>query len=337
MTPDRLASHQRLALDFVHGGRQRGTVEQGVKRTLSGFLERLLGHASFRLYQLVRRWQRQRLFEAFSVAKRAPLPRWYALTEWLVRASVHPALMALINPRLNCHAVIALTDFFQLRRTLAVRCAEAEGSAVYWTLVVYDARFQIVEQLGNTCGRRRGPASKLQEINLPPGRYMLGLRYYEAPQRVVFPEVWTDGQPLISAQLCCEEARRYEHYLSRQRDGSSLSQLLLQYHAYAFLKHREHYDESWLCSRYLPAGNPEMGVLFGVLEKGQLLRIAPSRRAGGETYVTIYDRASRALRWEQVREPLELPILAAGTYLIRYVSRAGSFIPADLEVEVTSG
>lgn len=287
----------------------------------------LASAASLHMFRRHRRRNRGRIARAF--APRTGVSGWLGLSEWLALDPDHVDVMMMIGPRWNCHAVIGVTGFIDVRGALTIDAGQAEASARHWTVVVYDAAFRTVAHVG-TAGTDRGRARRIH-LDLKPGKYLLGLRYYGVTPEARYPEVQVDGVPVLPHRSVGDEPRRYQTFLRELRRDTTRRYTLLHYHAYGLLRSA---PGPRARAAYLPVGNPETGFAFGAAPAGSTIHVEPSREEDGESYLAVYDRGSRPLHWARVDRPIYVQVDVPATYLVRHVSPRGGHLPEDLRVEV---
>jgi len=241
---------------------------------------------------------------------------WRALGPELLEERFATFEMATLGPRWNPHATIGVAGPFHLRGRLgdqgggeeigiSVDLEALRRSADEWTLVVY--RFPGYQTVGAVAsGRERGGTRAY--VDLAPGRYVLGLRYYGVDEDGVFPEVWTssaDRAERIPERPVPPDLDTLYHRLT-ERGG--LLYRALAYHALQLLRYRRWLPRRLVERVLLPVGNPETRFVYGALAPGEILHVTPELVVGGDPeavrgrdlYLTLYGPDSLPRQWCRV-------------------------------------
>jgi hypothetical protein len=229
--------------------------------------------------------------------------------------------------RWNTHAIVGVAGPLAAERRLSVRAATAWSSAASWTIVVN--RFpdhRQVAAVGSRDGRRD---EEWRSLDVPPGSYLLVLRYYGWGSRVELPEVRVDDAPRVAAREVPGETNAF---YQRLPERSHPFYKCLHFYVYAMLRYARLLPRSWVERELLPLGNPETRFYYGCVDPGQAVSIEvdeeSTRRAN--VYYTLYDLQSFPLEWCQVSAPRHRgsPAPGRGFYLVRVqpldLSPAGS-------------
>jgi hypothetical protein len=140
------------------------------------------------------------------------------------------------------------------------------------------------------------------QLKLPPGKYGLGLRYYQWNDNAKLPAIRVDGADIATAAPVPEDVNGFYRDL---RKRSNLYYLALHYYVFVLLRYRRWFPESFVQQEFLPMGNPETEFYFEALRKGERLqlRVAPEALERWDVLLTLYDRGSFPTHWEQVTQP----------------------------------
>jgi hypothetical protein len=249
--------------------------------------------------------------------------QWQVFSEeFLSRPLVLPVIMV-EGPRWNTHALIAQTGPFRVGREIRIHLPLANRPAKSWTIVVY--RFPGQRTVAAVGSPDVSSDEPWLTIPLTPGRYILVLRYYQWSDDVRLPEVWVDGSQAVDAAPIPPDANEFYCRLAARR---SLFYRLLHDYVYVMLRYKDRLPRRWVEKEFLPVGNPETQFLYGALPRGKRLRIEvpPWVHANCDVYLTLYDRASFPVVWNEVAElEYETPrVVQDSMFLLRILSRTAT-------------
>ncbi len=281
--------------------------------------------ASFALYHLTGLITRA----ARSVAARRRPERarsWRALGPELLDDPLGVVEMATLGPRWNPHATIGVAGPFPVRARLSIDLEILRRAAPDWTLVVYRfPRYRTVAAVASG----RCPEGPRAEVDLPAGRYALGLRYYRPAQGAEFPGVRIDpdgsGERRVAPRPAPENVAELYRRLARQDgDGGRGHRPLhraLAYHALVLLRFRHRLPPRLVERILLPVGNPETRFEYGLLEPGETVEVTPPPGAVRDTdpYLTVYGPDSLPRQWCRVPPTgfRTRPLAAPGFFVLR--------------------
>lgn len=255
---------------------------------------------------------------------------WIVLSkdDMLARPAVLPLIMT-TAPRWNTHAILATLSPVRVHEFIEIDAASANRSAGYWTIVVctYTGR-ETVTSVGSLSDAT--PDGKIR-VDLKPGLYWLGLRYYEWRTVVELPAVSADAVRVAPTQSIPAGANDFYRDLANRSSGFYLA---LHFYVYVLLRHRSLFPEKFVKREFLPMGNPETQFFWGALRKGEELRgrIAPQALANWNLLLTIYSRASFPIQSERlIASEFAVPASVHCTYLLRVnrKTRQDEVFPGD--------
>lgn len=269
------------------------------------------------LRQAVKLKQRQ-------TARSGPLPAWQGYGEILQQQPLFFHYIMFQAPRWNCHAVIGVLNGLRIQRQLHLHLTTANQAAAAWTIVVY-AQNPNPHTIA-TIEPGQETADGWLHLDLPPGHYHLGARYYGWREHAHWPEVRTDDTGTIPARAIGEEPRRYTHYLQTLQGQPSWFYSAVHHHLFAALTH--HPTAPAVLDRWvLPVGNPATVFHYGILPANNALQIRqePTEPATALVFLTLLNRASLPLYWCEVQTPLfQSPVVTEpALYLVRIQTLAG--------------
>jgi len=225
----------------------------------------------------------------------------------------------LYAPRWNTHAVIAVSNV-AVKHELKICTETAKKSAHPWSIVITDESKNciVLGSFGNDCNFPITEQDGWQTISLPPGRYNLGLRYYNVLDGAMLPKVVLDGErELASRQVLKTTNDFYKHLAERGTFGYKM----MHFYVYVMLRLRFFFPDKFIRDEYLPVGNPETYFLYGALYAGERLKVTadPGLFETHNVYFNVYDRASLPVHWGQIgdTETLTPSVIKKGYYLIR--------------------
>src|SRR5262249_5270755 len=144
------------------------------------------------------------------------------------------------------------------------------------------------------------PAGRAR-LHLDPGRYQLGLRYYDWRHDAELPSVSADGRDIANCVPVPSEVNEFYRTIGRH---ANLYYKALHYYAFILLGYRRWFPASFVEREFLPMGNPETEFYFAALRQSERLqlKIAPEALEGWDVLLTLYDKASFPTHWEQVTQ-----------------------------------
>lgn len=235
-----------------------------------------------------------------------------------------PVIMT-TGPRWNTHAVIGTIGPFRVSQSLELDLHRIQQSAQSWVAVVYAfPSFETVQSLDSHRFRQAvSEAEPWVTLDLPPGRYTLGVRYYDRAETITYPSVRLDGDRLLQPFLADPQTNDfYDQLKDYPHKGFYLA---LHYYSYILLKYRHHLSSAWVQREYLPVGAPDTQFFYGGLNRGQTLavQLEPLALEQFDFYLTLYDWSSFPMGWQRITSP-DYRIVAPqnGSYAFRVRPKA---------------
>src|SRR5215510_3635692 len=219
-----------------------------------------LACASFTLFHTVK-WMLHRLRRARD--RQQDALDWHTLSEVLGQPLTLPYIMV-TGPRWNPHALISRVGPFQVQNSLRIKVDTAHRAAQMWTLVINRASDLRTIALIDSSDVARD--AMWYEQNLPPGKFLAVLRYYEWSATPRLPEIAIDNMRRIPERSVSPHENDYFSGL-RNKDG--IFYACLHYYVLEMLRLRQYLPASFLRREYLPVGNPETAFYYGDLRRGQ--------------------------------------------------------------------
>ena len=285
-----------------------------------------LGVSSLLFYRLNRAVLR-RLYQRDLASHPARAKSWRPLSTKMFSQTGALACMMTTGPRWNPHAVIAAAGPIDVQSILRLDVACANASAGEWTVVVHSFPDH---RLAGSIGRGHPTG----QLDLPPGQYILFLRYYHCGIKPRLPAISADGQTMVAEDEIPPGINSFYDTLAAR---SSWYYRALHYYVFPVLKYRSWLPERWVAHEFLPVGNPESQFTFGCVLQGEELEIFCHDRclSSFHVYLTLYNRASFPTLWQEITaSESRICSPANGFYLTRQHLRAGkSFGDGWIEVK----
>lgn len=241
---------------------------------------------------------------------------WQPLSTETLKSPITVPFWMTFGPRLNTHAIIAPVGPFDVKETVEFNVEAAEQSAKSWTMVVY--RFPDYKTVLRIGSGGNSLQEKWESISLEPGKYMLGLRYYQWPDQVKFPDVKVDGQHLIQSKIISGDVNTFYRDLRTRENWFYFS---LHFYIFPLLRLRKWLPESFVKKEFLPVGDPALTYYYGCFKSGEQITVTlnPDLLKHYDVYVTLYDRASFVISFHQIDETNAVisPTEVDGFYLFR--------------------
>lgn len=220
-------------------------------------------------------------------------------------------------PRWNTHAIIGTLGPIQVQKTLTLNLATIRQSAPSWVGCLYSfPSYQTVASFDSSDYENQ--TSNELNLELSPGKYTVGLRYYNYSGQITYPEVIVDNNTTIASQPISADTNDFYRHLSKRQN---LFYLGLHYYIFTLFKLRHWFPESFVKNEFLPVGATDTEFFYGCLNQDQQLQLDLDSEIIAQNYIylTIYNRASFPISWCQVKEAKTLtePMPNHGYYLIR--------------------
>lgn len=240
------------------------------------------------------------LFTVYLALNRSKAKQWRVLSEKMINAPLILPVMMTKGPRWNTHAIIGTLGPFKVEQAIAINTSTANRSARSWIAVVYS--FPGYKTVTSLESEKVDPSASWHEIELPPGKYSLGVRYYNRAEKIDYPEIKVDDRLFVEAYNVPNDINRYYNNLISKKSWFYSS---LHYYIYAILKLRQYLPESFVRHEYLPMGAPNTYFAYNYLDDGQTLTVETEKVIieQFDLYFTLYDRSSLPLTWNVITEP----------------------------------
>lgn len=238
-----------------------------------------------------------------------------------------PVLMT-TGPRWNTHAVIGTLGPFRVAQSLELDLSQIQRSARSWVAVVYAfPSYETIQSLDSHALQTAiAPAAEpWVSIDIPPGRYTLGVRYYDCAEAIAYPSVRLDGTRVLPSLPADPNTNQFYHQLKAYPHKGLYR--AMHYYSYILLKYRRYLSEAWVRREYLPVGAPDTQFFYGGLDRGQtlVLTVAPNLLDQFDFYVTLYDWSSFPVVWQRLQAShSEIAMPENGSYACRVRPKAST-------------
>ena len=236
------------------------------------------------------------LFTVYLAVNKEKASQWRFFSEKMIAAPLILPVLMTKGPRWNTHAVIGTLGPFKVEKEFSLDVESANNSAGSWIAVVYS--FPLYETI-TSLESEKIEADKWYTVKLKPGKYTLGIRYYNRSDNLQLPAIKVDGEDFVAPQPMPTDVNEFYHQLIEKKNWFYTS---LHYYIYTILRLRGTLPESFIRNEYLPVGAPDTFFAYNYLQQGQKLQLdfATEIVSNCNIYFTLYDRSSLPLSWEQI-------------------------------------
>lgn len=252
-----------------------------------------LAFLSFLFYKMVK-FAVGNLFTVYLALNKNKARQWRVLSEKMINAPLILPVMMTKGPRWNTHAIIGTLGPFRVEKEIAINTKTARESARSWIAVVYSfPQYNTVTSLESS---QLESTKSWETIELPAGKYSLGVRYYNRGDIINYPAIKIDDQPFVESYNVPQDINSYYNDLINYKNWFYSS---LHYYIYTILKLHKYLPESFIRNEFLPMGAPATHFAYNYLDPNQTLQIAtaPEIIEQFDIYFTLYDRSSLPLTW----------------------------------------
>jgi len=240
------------------------------------------------------------LFTVYLAIDTKKASQWRVLSQKTINAPLVLPVLMTKGPRWNTHATIGTLGPFKVHETIEIDIATANKSSRAWIAVVYS--FPGYKTITSIESEQINPEQSWHTIKLSPGKYSLGVRYYNRSETINYPAVKVDQEIYVDIFNIPSNINDYYHNLIEAKNWFYSS---LHYYIFTILKLRNYLPESFVRREYLPVGAPATHFAYNYLESQQALEIetVPEIIQQFDIYFTLYDRSSLPLSWCMITEP----------------------------------
>ncbi|VEP17664.1 conserved hypothetical protein [Hyella patelloides LEGE 07179] len=237
------------------------------------------------------------LFTVYLAVNKTKASQWRFFSEKMIAAPLILPVLMTKGPRWNTHAVIGTLGPFKVEQEFALDIESANNSAGSWIAVVYS--FPTYKTITSLESNKIACDNKWYSVKLKPGKYTLGVRYYNRSENLQLPAIKVDGNDFVAPQVMPSDVNNFYYDLIKAKNWFYFS---LHYYIFTILKLRGILPESFIRGEYLPVGAPDTFFAYNYLEKQQQLQLDIDAEIVNNCniYFTLYDRSSLPLIWEQI-------------------------------------
>lgn len=238
------------------------------------------------------------IFTVYLAVNKEKASQWRFFSQKMISAPLILPVLMTKGPRWNTHAVIGTLGPFKVEQEFALDLDSANNSAASWIAVVYS--FPSYKTITSLESNKISAQEKWHSVSLKPGKYTLGIRYYNRAGKLQLPAIKVDGENFVDSQIMPSDVNSFYQDLINSKNWFYSS---LHYYIFTILKLRNILPESFIRGEYLPVGAPDTFFAYNYLDKQQQLElnIEPEIVDRCNIYFTLYDRSSLPLSWEQIK------------------------------------
>ena len=237
------------------------------------------------------------LFTVYLAINKEKASQWRFFSAKMIAAPLILPVLMTKGPRWNTHAAIGTLGPFKVTQEVALDLESANSSAGSWIAVLYS--FPTYKTITSLESGKINCNDKWYAVKLKPGKYTLGIRYYNRSGNLQLPAIKVDGNSFVDPQVMPSDVNNFYYDLINAKNWFYSS---LHYYIFTILKLRGIVPESFIRSEYLPVGAPDTFFAYNYLEKQQQLQLEIDGEIVNNCniYFTLYDRSSLPLSWEQI-------------------------------------
>ena len=256
------------------------------------------------------------LFIVYLAFNKEKSSQWRVLSAETLQTTLSLPVLMTKGPRWNTHAIIGTLGPLTVKKSIALNIEEMQNSAKSWVGAIYT--FPGYRTIASIDPGNHDLNKNWYSLKLPPGKYTIGLRYYNASDKVVFPVVKVDDIERVESKIVAREVNNFYYDLIKRQNWFYLS---LHYYIFTILRLKKWLSASFVKNEYLPVGAPNTQFFYGDLKQGQYLQIEIESEILNkyDLYLTLYNRASFPVTWCEIKKPKQKTATVAnnGFYLIR--------------------
>jgi hypothetical protein len=241
--------------------------------------------------------------------------QWRIISEDLLKKPLSLSVLMTKAPRWNTHATIGTLGPIAVNKELTINLETIRASTESWVGCIYD--FPSYKTVFDFTPLTDDPSQSELKISLVPGKYTVGLRYYNPKEKMTFPLVQTDANIDVSPLEIPNTINDFYYTLATK---TNFYFSCLHYYVFTILQLRKILPEGFVQYEFLPVGATDTQFFYGALNPTESLKIqiAEQWRSPFDFYLTLYNRASFPLSWQKLEGDTQIdPLKVEGYYLIR--------------------
>ena len=270
------------------------------------------------------------LFTVYLAINKKKASQWRVLSKKMIDAPLVLPVLMTKGPRWNTHAVIGTLGPFAVRETIAIDVKTANQSSRSWIAVVYSfPGYKTITSIES----EKIASEDWHTVKLNPGKYSLGVRYYNRAEAIAYPAIKIDDCPFVESEAVPNNINSYYDDLIDSKNWFYSS---LHYYIFTILKLRNYLPESFVRCEYLPVGAPATHFAYNYLDPQQSLKIEVELEVSQQfdVYFTLYDRSSFPLTWCIITDPeYVLPPQQRQGYFLLRIRPKPEYAQTDIKVK----
>lgn len=244
----------------------------------------------------------QSLTGVFSSSKPQESPEWQLVSAKFLEKPVK-LLWAMSRARWNLHAMVFLVGALAVEEEISLDITSAQKSAKSWTVVLYNTpAFETIDSFSSLTVSGN---NQWESFKLPPGRYLLGLRYYHWTETVEVPTVKVDGVKVVEAKTIAAPPDVNSFYRDLIKRKTFLH-VWLNYYVFSLLRFKEWLPEKFVRDVFLPVPNPETKFYYGAVKPGEAVNfeLNPELIKNYYIYYSLYSQECFPLDWYPINDAI---------------------------------
>lgn len=215
--------------------------------------------------------------------------QWRVIDHNLVASALNMAVLMTKAPRWNTHAIIGTLGPFSVQKSLSIDLNSTNKSAKSWIVILYS--FPNYKTITSLRSNQVNSQDNWQSLELKPGKYTIGLRYYNYYDQLVLPAIKVDNQELTSSLEIPNNSNDFYQELINKKN---LYFLFIHYYIYVIFRFRKYLPESFVKREFLPVGATDTKFFYDYLDKNEYLELETDQSTLNkyDIYVTLYERCS---------------------------------------------
>ena len=248
--------------------------------------------------------------------------KWLVFSEELLKKPLILPSLLTTGPRWNPHAIAAGAGPFTVKESLAIEISSCVASAQSWSIGIY--KFPEAKAVKYIASHGSNFQEQWHELTLEPGKYTLGLRYYNWYDEVSLPAINVDDNPIINTESV--NGGNVNNYFQNLTERDNLFYRCLNYYIFTLLICHKWLPKELVRKEYLPVGDPNNEFIYGFIYKNYSLSLTLNSLlfANYDVYLTMYNRSSLPITFCQIDvEKYTTPVIETDAfYLLRLRSKS---------------
>ncbi len=262
------------------------------------------------------------LFRIITNSNKKKVYKWLVFSEELLKQPLILPSLLTTGPRWNPHAIAAGAGPFPIKESLAIEISSCVASAQSWSIGIY--KFPEAKAVKYIASYSSNLQEQWHELKFEPGKYTLGLRYYNWHDKVSLPAINFDGNPMINTESV--DGNNVNNYFQNLTERDNLFYRSLNDYIFTLLLCQKWLPQELVRKEYLPVGDPNNEFLYGVVYKDYSLSLELNSLllTNYDVYLTIYNRSSLPITFCQINSEKYITSVMEvdGFYLLRLRSKS---------------